>query len=534
MGWGIRESAAFQSASNLPFIRHFTLKLGLACFLLAFNVLSDGFDLSMYNQIQAMTAFQQRFGNVCNKKTGVCTISTSHLSLLNSIPFILFAASLFIASSIGERFGRRAVYVAMNVVCLIGTGVTYSAKTYGQILAGRCIINIYTGFEAWLVPLFLAELVAAKIRGTVVSGFLFFRIIGSLITGCVGYKTANWPGDKSWQTPVVVMFVVPTIALLFCWVIPESPRWLLRVGKDEQALKALRSICVARPGMDIEMELVLLKESLELETEKGTWLDLFRGTNRRRTGVAMITNFFALATGQSFAAVYQTIFLKTLNTINPFLFNILSSAAGVVGAAVFLSLVDRVGRRRFWQTLAPMCAVCMLCLGALGVNPNPSIAQKNAIAAFFPIFGFFFMSSFAPLGSLTSAEIPSLKLRDKTAMAGWSAQNLTNFVASFTAPYLMDKGYANLQSKIGFIYGGIGIVGCIWAYFYYPELKSRSLEEIDEMMRHNIPAWKTKDWVVPEDSIGHRLTEMENRGEGEVQDEDVQKQSVAHVENSVA
>ena len=55
MGAGFRHSAAWNKAANLPFVRHFTLNLGIACFLLAFNVLSDGMDLAMYNQIQAMT-----------------------------------------------------------------------------------------------------------------------------------------------------------------------------------------------------------------------------------------------------------------------------------------------------------------------------------------------------------------------------------------------------------------------------------------------------------------------------------------------
>ena len=224
-------------------------------------------------------AFQHRFGDVCNAKTGVCTIGTSHLSMLNSLPFVPFGISLPIAAIIGNRYGRRIIYILMNVVCLVGAGVTYSAKTYGQILAGRCIINIYTGFEAWLVPLFLAELVNPKIRGAVTAAFLFVRITGTLITNCIGYKTATLTTDKSWQTPVEVMFVIPALALLTCYWMPESPRWLLRTGQDEKAHKALSYLSEGRPEANVELELALLKESLEMEPEKGSWADLFRGTN---------------------------------------------------------------------------------------------------------------------------------------------------------------------------------------------------------------------------------------------------------------
>lgn len=93
---------------------------------------------------------------------------------------------------------------------------------------------------------------------------------------------------------------------------------------------------------------------------------------------------------------------------------------------------------------------------------------------------------------ITTAEIPALKLRDKTAMIAGTVQNATNFVVSFTVPYLLNPGYANLSGKVGFIYGAIGLLGVAWAYFFLPELKGRSLEEIDEMLREKVPARKTK------------------------------------------
>lgn len=94
--------------------------------------------------------------------------------------------------------------------------------------------------------------------------------------------------------------------------------------------------------------------------------------------------------------------------------------------------------------------------------------------------------------NLTPAEIPSPRLREKTAMVAWTVQNLTNFITTFTLPYLLGPGYASLGAKVGFIYGSIGIVGCIWAFFYYPELKGRSLEEIDLMFIENVPARHTR------------------------------------------
>jgi hypothetical protein len=75
---------------------------------------------------------------------------------------------------------------------------------------------------------------------------------------------------------------------------------------------------------------------------------------------------------------------------------------------------------------------------------------------------------------------------------GWTFQNIWAFVISFTVPYLLDAKYAGLHSKVAFIYGGIAILGLIWAWLFFPELKSRSLEEIDEMFIAKVPARKFK------------------------------------------
>ncbi|KAJ5175773.1 uncharacterized protein N7482_001650 [Penicillium canariense] len=499
-----RSTAWWQRLAALPFVRHFTLPLGLAIMVLALSVLSNGFDLSVYNSIQAMDAFDRRFGK-CNAK-GVCALDTFHLAMLNSFPLIAYAVGLLIATLIGERFGRRTVFVAMNVVCLIGIITSYTAQSFVQIFVGRLLVNAYVGMESWLVPLFQAEIVPAKVRGAVVSCYLLGRLLGSFLISCVGYKTAHWAGDTSWRTPLAVLFSIPPVCLCLTFLIPESPRWLVRVGKDEKALQNLRYLHDG-DGVDVEMELVLLKESLTLDTEGGGWLDLFRGSNTGRTAIAMITNFFGQATGQSFVNNYGTIFFKTLG-VNPFLVTMFSTLAALVGAALFLVLVDRVGRRRFWQTSAPLCALIMLVIGGLGVKQDPSANQKLAIATLFPIWGIFYLSSFAQLAALTPAEIPSLSLREKTAMMGWSVQNLTNFVSTFTVPYLINAGHGNLHAKVGFVYGAIGMVGVIWAFFYYPELKGRSLEEIDEMLRQKIPARKTAEWRMARDGIAFKLAEI--------------------------
>lgn len=70
--------------------------------------------------------------------------------------------------------------------------------------------------------------------------------------------------------------------------------------------------------------------------------------------------------------------------------------------------------------------------------------------------------------------------------------NLTEFVSTFTIPYLMKEPYANLQSRVGLIYGSVTAVGVVWIFMCVPDLRGRSLEEVEEMFRERVPARKTR------------------------------------------
>ncbi|KAF4413179.1 Hexose transporter HXT13 [Colletotrichum fructicola] len=384
-----------------------------------------------------MDSFQHRFGDICDAK-GVCKISTTRLSLLNSIPFIAYALGLPFASTIGETYGRRAVYVLMNLICIAGVCVTYTSQSFGQILAGRCIVHIYTGMESWLIPLFIAEVVPAKIRGMLVSGYMIGRLLGTIIISCVSFATSTWPGDSSWKTPVAVLFSIPSLMILVTAFVPESPRWLLGKEEYEEALVNLKGLNDGRAGFDGETELAAMKANLEQHTEKGSWADLFRGTDLRRTTIALLPPFFSQATGQAFANVYGTIFYQSLGTINPFILTIVSKCFGLIGSLSFMLLVDRA--------------------------------------------------------AITPAEVPSPRLRGKTAMIAWTVNNFSNFIATFTLPYLMNPGYGNLGPKVGFIYGSFSLISVVWGFFYFPELKGRTLDEVDMMFRANVAARKTSSW----------------------------------------
>ncbi len=90
------------------------------------------------------------------------------------------------------------------------------------------------------------------------------------------------------------------------------------------------------------------------------------------------------------------------------------------------------------------------------------------------------------------SEVPHPRLRDKTSLVSVAFSTVVDFLAVFITPYLLNEPYAGLGAKIGFIFGAFAIAGVIWGYFCLPELKGRSLEEVEEIFEQKVPSRKMR------------------------------------------
>lgn len=179
-----------------------------------------------------------------------------------------------------------------------------------------------------------------------VGSYQFSLILGGMIINCVCFGTSTLPDNRAWRIPLGLFYIVPaTVASLILFV-PESPRWLLRQDRVEDALTSLRKL---REGAfteeQIQAEFAELRFALEHEPEKGRFIELFQGTNLRRTAIVAAVNFFMQATGQAFASQYSAIYVKSLGTINPFGFQLIVAAVNLITLATVLLISDHFGRR---------------------------------------------------------------------------------------------------------------------------------------------------------------------------------------------
>ena len=184
--------------------------------------------------------------------------------------------------------------------------------------------------------------------------------------------------------------------------------------RDEEALRALKTL--RGPGMDMtpEEELEVIRVSLQEESDSGSYADLFRGHNRRRTLVVLGVAFFFQATGNSFTGHFSGIYVKSLGSINPLNVTVAQTAINTFTAFLGIIVIDRIGRRTLWLAGSVFLLAVLLTTGALGVNLPISYPRKQGIVATLLMYGMAYSATVAPLYYTLVTEIPASRLRDKT------------------------------------------------------------------------------------------------------------------------
>ncbi|KAL9564658.1 hypothetical protein ACKAV7_011110 [Fusarium commune] len=306
-------------------LQHFNRHLAIAFAVIAVSTFNYGFDNAVYNNTQAMEAFQAQFGEWDAEK-GKYAIPPSWLSLFNSLNYIVFGAGVSIGSLV--------------------TIMAVTSTSKHQIMATRILNYIYIGMELAVVPVYQSEIMPREIRGFAVGSYQFSLMSGTLIVACVCRGTSTLSGNLSFRILFGLFFIIPVVVMCAIFFIPEFPRWLLTKDRTEEARAALGKL---REGKETEAEIdenfAALQYALEHEPEQGIYLELFQGNNLKRTAIVVAMNFFQQATGQAFASTYGAIFIRDIGTVIPFTMTIINAIVNLCSAFADLYLVDRAGRR---------------------------------------------------------------------------------------------------------------------------------------------------------------------------------------------
>jgi len=317
-----------------------------------------------------------------------------------------------------------------------------------------------------------------KNSGTIVSGYPLGIAIGLLLAANVNNATKDKPTRTSWQLPIGIEFIWGFVLAVGMIILPESPRWLIKKGRDEDATRALsRLISLPPDHPEIQAQLDEIRISFQQEKGQGesSYIDCFRPANKIlfRTLTGILVQALQQLTGINFIIYYGTVFFENSGISNPFLVIIIISITNVLTTIPSLWGVERFGRRRLLLVGAVGMCVCQFLVAIVGVTISTSNAAGQKVSiAFVCTYIAFFASTWGPVAWVITGEIFPLNVRAKAMSLSAASNWLWNFVTSYATPYLVNKqpGSAGLGVKVFFIWGA-ACVGCFtFTYFCIPEV----------------------------------------------------------------
>lgn len=221
------------------------------------------------------------------------------------------------------------------------------------------------------------------------------------------------------------------------------------------------------------------------------------------------------AQGNSYMTTYSIVLFQAIGIHDEYKMLIYLYFVGMMADATAFIISDRVGRRPLMFLSSIIVAASLYTVGGLtgyADNSDPAV-QKGTLAA---IFVWFFIDAVGWAGCvwITGAEAPTTALRERTMTLATFSGFTINLMIQYISPYLQNEGYANLQGKIGFVWGSFAVAAAVWVAFYLPEMSGRSLEELDELFEKRVSVWKLRGFKT--DGIGAEVTALESAAAAEI------------------
>ena len=251
------------------------------------------------------------------------------------------------AGFLSDRFGRRKVLFLCAILYALSGVLSAIPRTFMEFLAARFISGLGIGASSMIIPVYIAELSPAAKRGRLGSLFQLGIVLGIFLTLFLNARIQGL-GDEAWNAAqgwrwMLGAEVAPAVLLLaLLFLVPESPRWLLGVGRDEEARRILESV-----GGPVHASQEMAAVRAVLGAEEGRFSELFHARFRRPLVIAVLLMAFSQFSGINAIMYYSTKIFATagVGVKDAFMSSVIVGLVNVVFTFVAIAFVDRAGRR---------------------------------------------------------------------------------------------------------------------------------------------------------------------------------------------
>ncbi len=389
-------------------------------------------------------------------------------------------AGSLLSGQLADRMGRKRINILASLVFVVGSILTAIAPSPEWLIAGRLLLGLAIGIVSFSVPLYIAEIAPSEIRGRLVTFFQLAITIGILLSYVSGYAFSEQV--NGWRLMFGTGIVPAALLLIGMFLVPESPRWLVSKGRNDEALQVLTRIHETDKA---HLELADISRANQTEKNRKTdWRELF--SSRLRIPLLIGIGIFFI---QQFSGINAVIYYSTkifgmagfgsgntaiMATVGVGVVNTLSTLVAV-------RFLDQWGRKPLLYTGLIGTAVSLATISFAFFfkdSLGPDLLRVLSVGGVY-VYIFFFAISLGPLGWLLISEVYPLRIRGFATSLGSFYHWFFDFWVSFTFPILAATSLGT-NGGIFMIYTGVVLVGLLFAKYIVFETKGLSLEDIEK------------------------------------------------------
>ncbi|KAJ5924065.1 hypothetical protein N7466_008252 [Penicillium verhagenii] len=464
--------------------------------LISTCIVMEGYDISLVNNFYAFPQFNEKYGQL--QADGSYEVSASWQSGLSNGAYVGEIIGLFINGWASERFGYRYTIMACLILVSAWTAIFFTAPNIQSLLAAEILCGIPWGVFQTLTVTYASEVCPVALRGYLTTYVNFCWGLGQLIGIGVIKGMLNRQDQWAYRIPYGLQWMWPIPLFIGIWLAPESPWWLVRKGRTEDAKRSLERLTSKDRTTDFDpdetISMMVHTTALEAKITQGaSYFDCFKGIDRRRTEIVCMAWAMQNLSGNSFSN-YSTYFLEQagLSSSNSYSFAMGQYGINMVGTfgAWFLMAVG-IGRRTL--ILYGLCGLCtmLMIMGFLGLVPKAHKDQASlATGSMMLVWALFYQLTVGTVCYSLVAEMSTRRLQIKTVVLGRCLYNVVAVICGVLTPYMLNPSAWDWSNYAGFFWGGSCFLCIIYSYFRIPEPQGRSFAELDLLFQRKVSARK--------------------------------------------
>lgn len=466
---------------------------------ISLSIIMRAYDIEISGNFYALPAFQQHFGFPVPghgyQIPAPWQVAISMGSLVGQV------VGAYIVTFPMEKYGRKKTFAVCLVMTAILTFMQFFASSIGVLTASMYLSGIIWGSYCVIATTYASEVLPLGLRGFFTGYINLCYVMGQFIQTGVTRGFISRPDKWAYKIPFAIQWIWPVILLSGLWFAPESPWWLIRQNKMDEAERSLEKLSHKDDKINTRETLAMMirTDLLEFETEVGTtYADCWKGPNRRRMEICIL--LFVIQNFSGNPVGFATYFFEQIGLTSKQAFDMGVGLNGMGFVGTLCSAIPLIyyGRRPCYIAGLSFMVVVLFIVAIISCVPNyyTNESYKWAQATLLIILQFVWQMTLGPLTYVVVCETPSTKLRSKTIALATMINAITGLATSAVGPYLLNPGAANAGGKTEFLYGGISIFSLTWCIFRMPETKGRTYEELDIMFERKIPARAFAKYVI--------------------------------------